>query len=349
LSGRWTVGNGGSERLRSARQPVAKRALFVAFEAFRPPCMIPNDIMPPFPHHHHEGYDAMASKSSKGGSKTSASKRKRQTTSRTRAAKAAAATRTSTAASAVKRVQDSPRLKPGIPIPNTSAFESPRHVPDDVAGLSPARRGRLVSRLIPAPEPAPPEPVVRSLKALEPAVKRFHGMKVPLYWFPGKLLKSPCADKFGYMFSSAVRSATKLPFNATIQSQLNQLGGLMGDPGRDSGADSLIPAGYTYFGQFVDHDITLDATSTIDAPQDANSIPNMRTPALDLDSLYGRGPALEPFLYRFPGPGDPPTAVKMQLGRNRNFGTGGPPDALNNPATPANFDVPRVLNGTDTT
>jgi hypothetical protein len=151
------------------------------------------------------------------------------------------------------------------------------------------------------------------------------------------------------MCSSAVRSATKLPFSATIQSQLNQLGGLMGDPGRDSGADSLIPAGYTYFGQFVDHDITLDVTSTIDAPQDANTIPNMRTPALDLDSLYGHGPALEPFLYRFPGPGDPPTAVKMQLGRNRNFGTGGPPDALNNSATPANFDVPRVLNGTDTT
>ena len=74
----------------------------------------------------------------------------------------------------------------------------------------------------------------------------------------------------------------------------------MADSGRDTGADSIIPAGYTYFGQFVDHDITLDVSSTIDAAQDATTINNMRTPALDLDGVYGRGPALDPFLYRFP-------------------------------------------------
>jgi hypothetical protein len=75
----------------------------------------------------------------------------------------------------------------------------------------------------------------------------------------------------------------------------------------------------------------------------------MRTPALDLDSIYGRGPALDPFLYRFPGASEPPTAVRMQLGQNRSTGTGGPLDASNNPATPVSFDVPRVLNGTNTT
>jgi hypothetical protein len=45
----------------------------------------------------------------------------------------------------------------------------------------------------------------------------------------------------------------------------------------------------------------------------------------------------------------PPTAVKMQVGRNRNFGPGGPLNGTNVPATPTNFDVPRVLSGTDTT
>jgi len=48
----------------------------------------------------------------------------------------------------------------------------------------------------------------------------------------------------------------------------------MGDAGRDAGADSVIPAGYTYFGQFVHHDITLDVSSTIDAVQDATTINN---------------------------------------------------------------------------
>ena len=82
--------------------------------------------------------------------------------------------------------------------------------------------------------------------------------------------------------------------------------------------------------------------------QDATTINNMRSPALDLDSVYGRGPALDPYLYRFPGVGEPPTAVRMQLGRNEDTGPGGPRDAANAVATPTTFDVPRVLSGTNT-
>jgi hypothetical protein len=88
------------------------------------------------------------------------------------------------------------------------------------------------------------------------------------------------------MFPASVRHSTRLPFSDTPKDLLTELGNLMGDAGRDAGADSIIPAGYTYFGQFVDHDITLDVSSTIDAPQDANTINNMRTPALDLDAVY---------------------------------------------------------------
>lgn len=282
----------------------------------------------------------MASKSRKRGSKASASKPAKR--------KSAPQSPDGSPPRSVKRVQDPATLKPGEPVPNTSAFKTPSRVPEALEELSPSRRGRMVARLVPKPAPAPSEPVVRSLKALEPPIKRFHGMKVPILWFPWKLMKSPCADKFGYMFPAGVRNASKLPFNATTQALLNQLGNLMGDPGRDGGADSVIPAGYTYFGQFVDHDITLDVSSSIDAPQDAKTITNMRTPALDLDSVYGRGPALDPFLYRFPTGAMPPTAVKLQLGRNRNFGPGGALDAGNAPAVPVNFDVPRVLSGTDT-
>lgn len=232
-------------------------------------------------------------------------------------------------------------------IKTTLPFKLPQSVGKSLEALTQVERKRMIARLIPRPEPAPPPRVATLIRALEPPIKRFHGTRVPLRWFPEILITSPCANKFGYMFPVAVRTATRLPFSATTQALLNQLGNLMGDPARDSGVDSTIPAGYTYFGQFVDHDITFDTSSTIDASQDATTITNMRTPALDLDSVYGQGPALDPYLYRFPAGTMPPTAVKLQLGRNRDFGNGGPRNGSGVLATPTTFDVPRVLNGTE--
>lgn len=58
------------------------------------------------------------------------------------------------------------------------------------------------------------------------------------------------------------------------------------------------PAGYTYLGQFIDHDITFDLTALKDAQPDASKIPNFRAPFLDLDQVYGGGPNAAPFLYQ---------------------------------------------------
>ncbi|MCB0096617.1 MAG: hypothetical protein KDE46_12890 [Caldilineaceae bacterium] len=58
-----------------------------------------------------------------------------------------------------------------------------------------------------------------------------------------------------------------------------------------------IPAGYTYLGQFIDHDITFDPTSSLMRHNDPNHIHNFRTPRLDLDSVYGGGPKVTPYLY----------------------------------------------------
>ena len=190
-----------------------------------------------------------------------------------------------------------------------------------------------VNRIKPpqVPEDKLPEEIRASIKALKPETRRFHGTKIALTWFPLPWFFSPCADKFGYMSSVATRTATKLPFNVATQALLGNLGDKMGDPTRDPNpvsqnpADpgvSTIPAGFTYFGQFVDHDITLDVSSTLDAATDANTINNMRTPTLDLDSLYGRGPGLDPFLYVFPSVG-PPTAIKFKTGSNLASGPGG--------------------------
>lgn len=58
-----------------------------------------------------------------------------------------------------------------------------------------------------------------------------------------------------------------------------------------------IKAGYTFLGQFVDHDLTLDATSILEQQIDPFALVNFRTPALELDSLYGLGPRVQPYLY----------------------------------------------------
>jgi hypothetical protein len=62
------------------------------------------------------------------------------------------------------------------------------------------------------------------------------------------------------------------------------------DPAATTGDNKNVPAGFTYLGQFVDHDITLDLTSFGEKEADPNAVVNFRTPALDLDSIYGLGP-----------------------------------------------------------
>jgi hypothetical protein len=190
-----------------------------------------------------------------------------------------------------------------------------------------------------------PEDIKKSIETMKPATRRFHGMKVNLAYFPFPWVKSPCADKFGYISSVALRASSKLTFNSVNQALLEQLGNMMGDPGREIAPDSNIPAGFTYFGQFVDHDVTLDVSSTLNTETDANTLNNMRTPALDLDSVYGRGPALEPYRYNFPSTG-PDTAIKFQLGTNTDVGKGGPGGAAGSAGMKVliNFDVPRVHN-----
>jgi len=71
----------------------------------------------------------------------------------------------------------------------------------------------------------------------------------------------------------------------------------------DASFDSALPAAYTYFGQFIDHDITFDPASIRLRAHDPDMIHNFRSPRLDLDNLYGRGPAATPFLYSKERPG----------------------------------------------
>jgi hypothetical protein len=69
-----------------------------------------------------------------------------------------------------------------------------------------------------------------------------------------------------------------------------------------------ISAGYTYLGQFIDHDLTFDPASSLQRQNDPDGLVNFRTPRFDLDCLYGRGPDDQPYLYANDG-------IHMLLGR----------------------------------
>jgi Animal haem peroxidase len=57
------------------------------------------------------------------------------------------------------------------------------------------------------------------------------------------------------------------------------------------GGSSQIPAGFTYLGQFIDHDLTFDKTNVMLGDRvSAVDLLQARSPSLDLDSLYGAGP-----------------------------------------------------------
>lgn len=152
-----------------------------------------------------------------------------------------------------------------------------------------------------------------------------------------------CDDTFGYMFPEVAKDPSCIiPCTEKNKQLLIALGDALGEKTDNAATDSIIPAGYTYLGQFIDHDITLDPFSTFDCEQDPCKIQNFRTPALDLDAIYGRGPAVDPFLYDHSADLGEAAGVKLLIGTNTDTGPGGPRGADGNPGIPTNFDVPRT-------
>jgi len=126
--------------------------------------------------------------------------------------------------------------------------------------------------------------------------------------------------RFGKMFPDLE------PFRPSDDA-LDELGRGMreGDPGDPRLDNSGIPAGITYLGQFIDHDITHDGTQGFPLLSDPDEIEQQRTPTLDLDSLYGLGPArsdhfFDPFL--------PPSRARFRIGRTSPLDAQAPGGAL---------------------
>ncbi len=68
-----------------------------------------------------------------------------------------------------------------------------------------------------------------------------------------------------------------------------------------AGDNTSIPAGYTYLGQFIDHDLSLEPTALPTDRIDTSRLVNFRTSCFDLDSLLGFGPTVSPLLYERTG------------------------------------------------
>jgi hypothetical protein len=97
-------------------------------------------------------------------------------------------------------------------------------------------------------------------------------------------------------------------------------------------ADGTIPAGYTYLGQFVDHDLTFDRTA-VQLGETISPVDLLqgRSPTLDLDSLYGVGPS-DPVSRRFYR-----DDLHLKIGRTTRIG---------NDIARDGFDLPRGLGST---
>src|SRR6266545_6728315 len=119
------------------------------------------------------------------------------------------------------------------------------------------------------------------------------------------------------------------PFTGHDETHLRELSMRMKDipqnrRGRPRRGD-LAPSGFVYLGQFLDHDLTRDETRLERASTPPGKTPNLHTPRLNLETVYGGGPRKSPELYDLSEVG----AETFLLGQT---------EAVSNPRIPSTAD-----------
>jgi Animal haem peroxidase len=152
--------------------------------------------------------------------------------------------------------------------------------------------------------------------------------------------------RFGRLFPTLPPFAADTPLIRDALLELGAKGGpmdpaddlsdpitLITDPAKSANNpdNPAITAGFTFLGQFLDHDMTFDPTSSLARRQDPESIRNFRIPALDLDSVYGGGPVASPHLYDATIDGGRTTLLTEEI----------PGSAAVSVGNKTRFDVPR--------
>jgi Animal haem peroxidase len=88
-----------------------------------------------------------------------------------------------------------------------------------------------------------------------------------------------------------------LPAHNPTDAALTAMAGRIATPPARNPDNVAIPAGFTFLGQFIDHDITFDQVSNLLGSNDPNGMTSSASARLDLDSVYGDGPAGNPEVY----------------------------------------------------
>ncbi|HEY3909104.1 MAG TPA: heme peroxidase family protein [Stellaceae bacterium] len=159
--------------------------------------------------------------------------------------------------------------------------------------------------------------------------------------------------RFDYMFPLLAENPDwLLPPGANTQGALLALGMAMATDDLTQSNDSTIPAIFTYFGQFIDHNITAQTDREIGisriatpdgnvmdltplpADEVAHKLINGRRPQLDLEQVYGDGPALGTGVNLGETEADILYDIQKRL------------KVVSIAAVPPGFDVPRQPDGT---
>ncbi len=124
-----------------------------------------------------------------------------------------------------------------------------------------------------------------------------HGMRkdmwnlIKMSCTPGHICNLRFSNFFGYLFQQGSVSEY-------TEQELIDLSLRMSEHPTHPEPDLDTPIGFAFFGQFIDHDITLDVVTSLgEVAGDPSKLENLRTPKLDLDSIYGNGPEASPYLY----------------------------------------------------
>ena len=115
-------------------------------------------------------------------------------------------------------------------------------------------------------------------------------------WVRRRAEEAQVPSSFGRMFPVGTTPATLAPLNQQTNEQLSELAqGMLEEDAIPNPKGTA--AGITFFGQFIDHDLTLDNEPQPSATVDVEGLVNGRSFAFDLDSVYGGGPKKSPQLY----------------------------------------------------
>jgi len=120
-----------------------------------------------------------------------------------------------------------------------------------------------------------------------------------LAWARRRAQEPQPPSSFGRMFpvgETSEYTGALPPLNQQTNEQLAELAqGMLETQAIDNPKGTT--AGITFFGQFIDHDLTLDNEPPPTDTVDVEGLVNGRTFAFDLDSVYGGGPKKSPQLY----------------------------------------------------